>query len=290
MGIVSSFLYSLKSSRYNPLTFLHALFYARTIGYLRLLRWLVDLPFPAIRKHVVETYHAKVVRLADARTIISINRDIDFRNLEQLLPYRYARDLILKNPCNIVIYHCPCRAQQEHPCQPTEVCLIIGEPFADLLRLFQPFRSRRISQAEALRILQEEDDRGHVHTAWFKQTMLNRFYAICNCCKCCCLGMQFMQKHGMHMIQPSGYRAHISEQCVGCGTCAQFCQFEAIQVITDSVESKYGISAAKCYGCGVCEGKCPNQAISLVRSPETGPPLDIIALETAQQARSSDPP
>lgn len=289
MGIISSFLYSLKSSRCNPLTFLHALFYARTSSYLRLLRRLVELPSPAIRRHVVETYHAKVVRLADARNIISINRDIDCRNLEQLLPYRYARDLILKNPHNIVVYDCPCRAQQEHPCQPTEVCLIVGEPFADLLRLFQPFRSRRINQAEALRILQEEDDRGHIHTAWFKQTMLNRFYALCNCCKCCCLGMQFMQKHGMPMIQPSGYRASISEQCVGCGICAQFCQFDAIHAIADTAGSRYDISADKCYGCGICEGKCPNRAISLVRSPETGPPLDILALEAAQQASSADP-
>jgi hypothetical protein len=39
--------------------------------------------------------------------------------------------------------------------------------------------------AEALDLLRAEHERGHLHSAWFKDVMLNRFYAICNCCKCC---------------------------------------------------------------------------------------------------------
>src|SRR5512133_1161469 len=209
MSWFKSIAYSLKEARFNPVTILHASCYAATVTYLRILKNLARLKSPELRTYISETYHSKVVRLEDAARIITINEDIELRHLDQVLPYRYAKDLILKNPGNIAVYDCPCRAQKKDPCRPTEVCLVIGEPFADLIRLFQPFRSRRISREDALRILEEEDARGHIHTAWFKSTMLNRFYAICNCCKCCCLGMKFMAEHKIKMLLPSGYRAVI---------------------------------------------------------------------------------
>lgn len=254
---------------------LHAILYACTVSYLAVLKRLVAVGSATFRAHLAETYHGKVVRLDDARTILTINQDIEIRNLEQVVPYRYATDLILKNPHNIVVYDCPCRRQKHDHCQPVDVCLVIGDPFADLLRLFQPFHSRRITQEEALSILRAEDERGHLHTAWFKATMLNRFYAICNCCRCCCLGMQFMAEYGVAMIQPSGYRAVVSEQCTGCGNCATFCQFDALQVFQDGDVKRYRAEPEKCFGCGVCESKCRQQAIKLVLAPERGVPLDI---------------
>ena len=91
--------------------------------------------------------------------------------------------------------------------------------------MFQPLRSKRITAEEALNILKEEDERGHVHTAWFKTAMLDRFYAICNCCKCCCLGIENMKEHKMKVVLPSGYLAVINEDCKGCGECSKYCQF-----------------------------------------------------------------
>jgi ferredoxin len=279
MSWFKSLAYSLKESRYNPITGLHASAYAATVTYLRLLKNLARLNSPVLRATISESYHSKVLRLEDARKIITINADIELRNLDQVLPYRHAKDLILKNPGNIAVYECPCRAQQEAPCQPTEVCLVIGEPFVDLIRLFQPFRSRRISIEEALRILREEDERGHVHTAWFKSAMLDRFYAICNCCKCCCLGMKFMAEHQMKMLLPSGYRAVIDEGCIGCGLCARHCQFEALEICTVAEEGQMRKSCRvvdeKCFGCGICVRQCQRGAIALVLDPAKGIPLDI---------------
>lgn len=279
MSWLKSIAYSLKTVRYNPLTIMHAGCYAATVTYLRVLKNLARLNSPALRTTISENYHGKVVRLEEAGRFITINTDIELRNLDQVLPYRHAKDLILRNPGNIAVYECPCRAQQESPCQPTEVCLVIGEPFVDLIRLFQPFRSRRISREEALRILREEDERGHVHTAWFKSTMLDRFYAICNCCKCCCLGMKLMAEHQMQMLLPSGYRAVIGAGCSGCGLCARHCQFEALEIFAVTEAGKEGKSCRvrdeKCFGCGICAGQCPQGAISLVRDPAKGIPLDI---------------
>jgi ferredoxin len=159
---------------------------------------------------------------------------------------------------------------------------VIGDPFVDLLRMFQPFRSRRISPEEALRILREEDERGHVHTAWFKHAMLDRFYAICNCCKCCCLGMKFMNEHHVNMILPSGFRSVIGERCVGCGACVSSCQFDALEMIplqdSGSGQKTCRVIPERCFGCGICERACRQGAVSLVRDPQKGVPLNIETL------------
>ena len=282
MSVITSLIYGLKEARFNPLTVVHSALYAATVNYLRVLKVMVTIGPQRFRVHVGETYHGKVVRLEDARRLITVNRDIELRNLDQVLPFRYARDLVLKNPHNIVVYECPCRAQKKEPCRPTDVCLVIGDPFVDLLRMFQPFRSRRISPEEALQILREEDERGHVHTAWFKHAMLDRFYAICNCCKCCCLGMKFMKEHHVNMILPSGFRSAIGERCVGCGACVSSCQFGALEMIplqdSGSGQKTCRVIPERCFGCGICERACRQGAVSLVRDPQKGVPLNIETL------------
>lgn len=279
MSILKSFLYNMREAKYNPITLAHSTLYAATVTYLRVLKNLLKIDSIWFRDHISETYHSKVVRLDDATKFITINRNIELRNLDQVLPYKHAKDIILRNPQNIVAYECACRAQKKDACKPTDVCLVVGEPFVDLVRMFQPFRSRRISREEALGILKEEDERGHVHTAWFKTAMLDRFYAICNCCKCCCLGIKNMSEYHMKTVLPSGFRAIIGEDCIGCGECARYCQFDAIEMISFSdngKEKKRGnVIAERCFGCGICESKCKKENISLMLDPEKGIPLNI---------------
>ena len=282
MSLIKSLLYSLKEAKYNPITIIHSLLYGATVSYLRVLKNLVKLNSKSFRNHISETYHGKVVRLDDAAKFITIKKNIELKGLDQVLPYRHAKDIILKNPQNIVVYDCPCRGQKSNPCKPIDVCLIVGDPFVDLVHMVQPFRSRRITSEKALMILKEEDQRGHVHTAWFKTVMLNRFYAICNCCKCCCLGMKFMLEYNMKIVLPSGYRAVIGEDCVGCGECAKYCQFDAIEIISIFIngkkKKKSKVIPERCFGCGICESKCKKENISLILDAENGIPLNIETL------------
>jgi ferredoxin len=138
-----------------------------------------------------------------------------------------------------------------------------------------PNRTRRIGQAEALEILQAEHERGHIHTAWFKDAMGGRFYAICNCCKCCCFGLEVMAKYDAPMVAASGHVAQVDGAlCSACGACEEACPFEAVKVMNGAAAVNWDV----CMGCGVCIGQCPNEAVSLMRDERKGIPLDVRAL------------
>lgn len=220
---------------------------------------------------VADGYHGKVVPLEAATQLVTVQEDVDLGDLlEQTIPYPVARDIVLKNPDHIVALECPCRSARENPCLPLDVCLIVGEPFASFVVEHHPQRSRWISQQEAVDILHAEQARGHVSHAYFKDAMLGRFYAICNCCSCCCGAME-ARRNGTPMIASSGYVAVVEEGlCAGCGECAGVCQFAAI-----SVDGVARIDAVACMGCGVCVAHCPQEAIELVRDAAKGEPLEI---------------
>jgi len=218
-----------------------------------------------------DTYHGKVVPLEAATQLVTVEQDIRLTDLEQVIPYARARDIVLQNPDHIVALECPCRASRPNPCQPLDVCLIVGEPFASFIAEHHPDRSRWITPEEAVEVLHAEDERGHVHHAFFKDAMLGRFYAICNCCACCCGAMQ-AHRHGIPMLASSGYVNCVDTNlCVGCGACADFCQFGALSTVGDTAV----VDTAACMGCGVCVSQCAQAALSLVHDPARGVPLEI---------------
>jgi NAD-dependent dihydropyrimidine dehydrogenase PreA subunit len=221
-----------------------------------------------------DTYHGKVIPLEAATQLVRINEEIRITDLEKVIPYAKARDIILKNPDHILALECPCRVSRQNPCLPLEVCLIIGDPFASFVEEHHPRRSRRITSQEAEEILRAENQRGHVHHAFFKDAMLGRFYAICNCCACCCGAIQAYRR-GTPMLASSGYLARVeSDLCILCGDCTETCQFDAISVGDHSVV----VDEQACMGCGVCVSRCAQGALTLERAPDKGEPLEIYKL------------
>ncbi len=220
---------------------------------------------------IADTYHGKVVPPVLAEQLVTMDQEIDLRNLENIIPYATAKDIILKNPDHIAVLDCPCRSSRSNPCLPLDVCLVIGDPFASVVVEHHPQRARWISQDEAVEILNQEHQRGHVHHAFFKDAMLGRFYAICNCCTCCCGAMQAHNNH-VPMLASSGYISKFdATHCNDCGTCLQSCPFGAIGKKATLIE----IDAEICMGCGVCVSHCKNTALSLHRDVKKSEPLDI---------------
>ena len=235
-----------------------------------------------------DIYHAKVVKLMDAIKLVTQKKDLTLPLPEQVVPWKVAKDVILQNPESIAVGPCGCRLNSDNPCieYPMDVCLMVGDPAADFIAELNP-KFRHISQDEAVSILEESHKRGDVHCAYFKREVANRFFAICNCCKCCCMGVKMWNLIGgipgakasgdMVFLVPSGYVAEIDEDlCVGCGTCAELNNFNCITMDGDGHPV---INADNCMGCGGCEGVCPEGAISLRLEPTKGAPLDLEGLK-----------
>ncbi|MHB1318815.1 MAG: 4Fe-4S dicluster domain-containing protein [Anaerolineae bacterium] len=265
---------------------LHGYVYARwprmyigaAIGERRDLRWRRALLAPFLAralfpKHWGNEYHGKVLPTEEATRLVQVGEPIDVRLSERVLPYESARDLVLSGDGPFVALDCPCRLAREHPCLPLDVCLIVGEPFASMVLAHSVGHAREITMDEAVAIIEAESARGHVHHAFFKQAMLGRFFAICNCCSCCC-GAISAHLNGTPMLVSSGYVAQVNgDLCRACGTCVKACTFEAL-----SLNGLLTVNTGRCMGCGVCARFCPQEAISLVRDPARGDPLEIRAL------------
>lgn len=225
-------------------------------------RWLAD------------HYHGKVLTHDHARAVVNLDHKIPLQDLEQIVPYPVARNIVLHGPPDIVAYECACRHAHDKHCQPTRVCMVIGKPITDFALEHRPRDTQRLTQAEALQLLEDEHRRGHLHSAWFKDAMLGRFYAICNCCKCCCGGVELMRR-GVPMMAGSGYVARVdADTCAGCDDCVEACPFNAIS----RQDSGTSIDWDLCMGCGVCEATCSTGAISLARDKGKGVPLDVRTL------------
>ena len=253
---------------------LHAYVYGRwTNQYINVL---INEIYPRLRapgkKWFSDHYHGKVLTAEQAQAVVNCKKDIPLRDLEQIIPYPTARDLVLNGPPDVAAYECACRHAREEPCSPTQVCMVIGKPFVDFILEHNPHSSRRLTQGEALDLLKAEHERGHVHSAWFKDAMMNRFYAICNCCSCCCGGIEAMTKYSVPIMASSGYVADVKQElCNQCGVCEDACPWGALTLRDSFPDRNWEL----CMGCGVCVEKCPIEAIDLVRDEKKGLPLDV---------------
>lgn len=223
-------------------------------------------------------YHGKVVQLKDALQLVTQKEDVHLSPPERVIPFKIARDVILENPGSIVVGTCPCRAASPNPCLPPgqqEVCLFLGDPWASFMDEQNP-KYHKIPQEQAVKVLEFCHEKGFVHTAYFEHAVGNRLDALCSCCSCCCLGIKMwnLLDGAVPLLAPSGYVCEVTDDCNGCGLCADdVCHFDAISM--DEAGERAVINQEKCMGCGNCADICPDRAIDSRREPSKGDPLDL---------------
>lgn len=213
----------------------------------------------ALKTRFSNGYHAKVMPPGSATRLIQVEKAVDMPLPETVLPYSEARRLLLNENAPVALLDCPCRLSLPTHCEPVDVCILVGDTVVDFALAHHPDHARRVSPAEAIEVVRRCNEQGQVTHAFFKGSVLNRFYAICNCCVCCCGAMQG-HFHGVPMLAASGMVPEIDpHKCTGCGKCARRCPFQAI-----SMHGKLPVvDTSGCMGCGVCTLACAATALTL---------------------------
>ena len=233
---------------------------------------------------VFERYHSKVLSASDIQKIITLKEDLVIGpdKSKRIIPFHHANKIILKEPDFIAVMDCPCRLVREKPCQAPGVCMAVGRTTAEFwLEHGQKYHVRKVSQAEALKLIEDSRELGCVTTAWFRVCTGGRTGVICSCCPCCCGGMEGTRigrqfDMTLTMFAPSGYSVvHDAAKCKSCQKCSEVCAFQAVTFGPDNARI---YNSAACMGCGLCTEKCRQQALSLVRDESKGDPLDVDAL------------
>jgi electron transport complex protein RnfB len=195
------------------------------------------------------------LRTIPVETPIGVSRPI--------APYEDVKEII-RNQERLAVAKCYCTVQQQalgHKCsQPDEVCLLLGF-YADYY--VDTGLGRRITQDEALEILNRSEEAGLVHQIPNSTDPA----AICNCCPDCCgqLRILKMLPNPAALVTTDHFATVDRDLCTGCQACVDRCRFDAMSV---SAESLAEVNRERCIGCGLCVSSCVLDAIVLAVKPD----------------------
>ena len=177
-------------------------------------------------------------------------------------PYEDAMQII-DGQKKIAIAPCICRTTARKIGQgcdkPLETCFLFGSHASYYV---ENNMGRYIEKEEAKEIIRKNDAAGLVMQPFNSQHV----GGMCSCCGCCCGMLRSLKKQDNPAAAvKSNYFAQIDEEeCVGCETCVDRCQMEAIEM----QDEKAVIDLKRCIGCGLCVSTCPADAVQLVKKSE----------------------
>jgi NAD-dependent dihydropyrimidine dehydrogenase PreA subunit len=184
----------------------------------------------------------------------------------EVMPYEQAEALVRAQD-QLAVAPCICRKKKQiagEGCdKPLEMCLMMGEVAA--YYLYNDL-GRPIDHEEALAILARAEEEGLV----LQPSNAKHSTNLCACCGCCCGILTNVKRYPKpaSMVASAFAAAFDAETCVGCGTCEERCQMEAIRL----EDGKAALDLDRCIGCGLCVTTCPTDSLRLLRKPKTEQP------------------
>lgn len=201
----------------------------------------------------------------DARWL-PINADIQMPG-DTPLPLALLERFIEEASHRVIIDYCGCRRGWKCKDYPVEIgCLMMGESALEIKR----FPGREVDVEEARQHAHRAVEAGLIPVVGkvradnyiFGVKDRSRMLTTCFCCECCCVTRytRYLPVKTLEPLQPrlEGITITVSEQCRGCGKCAEHCYIGAIEV-----RDKKAVVGELCRACGRCATVCPSDAIDI---------------------------
>jgi len=192
---------------------------------------------------------------------IPVNRELAVK--WPVAPYEDALQIV-ENQKSIAVAPCICRKMGElvadRNCdKPIETCLLFGSHGDYYVKNGM---GRHITVEEAKEIVKRNDEAGLVLQPFNSQNV----GGMCSCCGDCCGMLRSLKKqpNPAAAVQSNYYAQVNADECIGCETCVERCQMDAVDVIDDIA----AVNLDRCIGCGLCVTTCPTEAMQLVKKAE----------------------
>jgi Pyruvate/2-oxoacid:ferredoxin oxidoreductase delta subunit len=204
---------------------------------------------------------ARDKRISPLRTLPH-EEAIDTSEYVEVLDYEKAT-AIIEGSRRFSIGICSCRHEKFHvgekKCEvPLDTCSSFDTAADYMIR--HDF-AKEVSKSEMLENLARSKEMGLVLSA---DNVQREISFICHCCGCCCNILLGISKFGYpNTIVTSSFIAERDQElCTECGTCAESCPIEAIEMLPQGGPK---IDVSICMGCGVCSLRCQSGALKLVK-------------------------
>ncbi len=210
--------------------------------------------FDTVFGRTIQGYNTPVLRT------IPINRQLVAE--WPVAPYEDVLGII-EGQETIAIAPCICRVMSrmdETGCdKPVEACFSFGSHAHFYV---ENHMGRYITKEEAREIVKRNEEAGLVMQPFNSQ----RVGGMCSCCGDCCGVLRSLKKQPApaKAVKSNYFARVIEEECVGCETCLDRCQMEAIRIIDDQAV----VDLDRCIGCGLCVTTCTTGALGLIKKSE----------------------
>jgi UDP-glucose 4-epimerase len=199
-------------------------------------------------------------------TWLPININIE-KTVNTPLPAEVVEDYIRRSEHRSIVDFCGCRKAWECKHYPEQIgCLHMGETALETPKSL----AHMAGVDEALRHLDKAVKAGlvpiigkaRVDNFIFGVKDRNKLLTVCFCCECCCItrNMKYLPKEHLDKIfvPLEGVSIEVTEECTGCGTCAERCFINAI-----TIQDGRSVIGERCRACGRCATFCPQKAIKV---------------------------
>ncbi len=230
--------------------------------------------FEDFLQYMDEAYRDELVstKINQLRTI-PIEKSIDV--VHNIASYDQL-EILLESASRISVMPCVCRKGQDligEPCKQTkmrELCFVLNDSVEHVLELGW---GREITKDEAREIFKKVQEDGLIIQPG---NTVDPSYICCCCGCCCCVTTNLKKLENPWDLITTNYFAEVdADLCIGCETCLDRCQMEAIKMY----DSLAQVDKKRCIGCGNCIPTCPEEAITLIKkNVELNPPKSNTAL------------